>query len=128
MQEPESRQAVATEIFDTAMPAAKRQRLAADADLLIVLCSPAQAPLLSAQAEADAIQRSVQPFGLCVKLCESCTAARLRELIAELHPRVLVFIGHADATHPLTRSLTLGLTDAAGRLVTLSIPQRLSRF
>jgi hypothetical protein len=76
---------------------AKRQRLAsdADADVLIVACSPAPAPPASAHPEAEAIRQSAQLCGARVEVRTACTAAELRDLLTELQPRVLVFIGHA---------------------------------
>ena len=46
------------------------------------------------------------------------------DLLKEHRPRILLFIGHADATHPYAREYTLGLTDEAGGLVRL-LPETL---
>ena len=43
-------------------------------------------------------------------------------------PRILLFIGHADAKHRYTRELTLGLTDEKGGIVRLNVDTLVDTF
>ena len=96
------------------MSAAKRPRLT-EVDLLIVVCNPTVSPLPKAKEEADAVSKLAEKHGKCVEVHQSCTADELRELLAEeVRPRILLFIGHANA--PYEGEFTLGFTDAAGGL------------
>ena len=68
-----------------------------------------------AEAEANAVRTLAEGLGKRVEVRLSCTAAELRELLAEeVRPRILLFIGHADA--PYKGEFTLGFTDAVGGL------------
>ena len=88
------------------MSVAKRPRLTAPVDLLIVVCNPTQYPLPKAKAEANAVRVLAEGYGKRVEVRYSCTARELRELLfVEVRPRILLFIGHADARHGHTLSL-----------------------
>ena len=72
-------------------------------DLLIVVCNPTKYPLAKAETEAKAVRSLAEGCGKRVEVRNSCTAAELRELLAEeVLPRILLFIGHADARHGRT--------------------------
>ena len=87
-------------------------------DLLIVVCHPTREPhtvLPKAVEEANVVRTLVEGLGKRVEVRNSCTAPELRELLAEeVRPRILLFIGHANA--PYEGEFTLGFTDAAGGL------------
>ena len=86
-------------------------------ELLIVVCDPTKSPLPAAEIEADAVSAVAKRCGKRVEVRYHCDAEQLRKLLAdEVRPRMLLFIGHADATDPYTRELTLGLTDEAGNV------------
>ena len=89
------------------------------ADLLIIVCSPTQAPLPGGHAELNAVRRVVEAHGQVVEERIGCTAEELRQALSELRPRMLLFIGHGDALHPVTGERTLGLTDGAGKVIRL---------
>ena len=89
-------------------------------DALVFVCDPERAPLPSANAEAEAVQQCFAPHLLRTAVVQrGGDASMLRELL-ELHqPRILHFIGHADAKHPLNKELTLGFTAPDGALITI---------
>ena len=100
------------------MSAAKRLRTA-PVDLLIVVCNPTRLgpkfTLPKAKEEADAVEKLAKKHGKRVEVRYSCTVPELRKLLAEeVRPRILLFIGHADARYK--GEYTLGFTDAAGGL------------
>ena len=104
------------------MSAAKRPRTM-PVDLLIVVCNPTKYPLAKAETEAKAVRSLAEGCGKRVEVRNSCTAAELRELLAEeVQPRILLYIGHADARHGHTREFTLGFTDPSDNLELL-LPQ-----
>ena len=86
---------------------------------LIFVCDPERAPLPSANAEAEAVQQCFAPHGRRAVVQRGGDAATLRELLERHQPRILHFIGHADAKHPLNKELTLGFTAPDGALITI---------
>ena len=86
---------------------------------LIFVCNPERAPLPSAHAEADAVQQCFAPHGRRAIVQHGGDAAKLRELLGHHQPRILHYIGHADAKHPLNKELTLGFTAPDGALITI---------
>ena len=86
---------------------------------LIFVCNPERAPLPSAHAEADAVQQCFAPHGRRAIVQHGGDAAKLRELLGHHQPRILHYIGHADAKHPLNKELTLGFTASDGALITI---------
>ena len=91
-------------------------------DALIFVCDPRRAPLPSANAEAEAVQRCFAPHGRRAVVQRGGDATTLRELLERHRPRILHFVGHADAKHPLNNELTLGFTADDGALITI-LPQ-----
>ena len=85
---------------------------------LIFVCDPERARLPSANAEANAVQQCFAPHKQRAIVQHGGDATKLRELLERHQPRILHFIGHADAKHPLNEKLTLGLT-APGALITI---------
>jgi hypothetical protein len=74
-------------------------------DLLIVVCNPTRAPLPKAVAEANVVRTRAEGLGKRVEVRHSCTADALRTLLAEeVRPRILLFIGHADAKFEVAQS------------------------
>ena len=64
---------------------------------------------------ADEVRTLAEGRGKNVVVRPWCTAEELHYLLTmEVRPRILQFIGHADATDPFTKKFTLGFTDAAG--------------
>ena len=89
-------------------------------DVLLIVCSPSAAPLPNALLEASLISECVRAAG---GTCEMACGESAHELNNRIHtraPRVVVFIGHADAKHPTLNVPTLGLTDKSGRLELLN--------
>ena len=59
------------------------------------------------------MRKLAESCGKRVEVCPSCTAPELRKLLAEeVRPRILLFIGHANAKYK--GEFTLGFTDTAG--------------
>ena len=90
-----------------------------EVDALVFVCDPERAPLPSANAEADAVQQCFAPHGRRAVVQRGGDATTLRELLERHRPRILHFIGHADAKHPLNKELTLGFTAPDGALITI---------
>ena len=84
--------------------------------LLVVVCSPSSAPLSSAIQEANAVRDRLSSTHRYEQRT-GCSASELRDVLSELNPMFVLFIGHADARHRLTCELTLGLTDSSGEVV-----------
>ena len=92
--------------------------------MLVFVCSPNARPLKSAPVEAFAVAAAAQRAGKRAYIQPYGDGQLLRRLLADLTPRMLLFVGHADATHPYSREYTLGLTDENGGLVRL-LPETL---
>ena len=90
-----------------------------EVDALIFVCDPERKPLPSANAEADAVLQCFATQGQRAVVQRGGDATTLRELLERHRPRILHFIGHADAKHPLNKELTLGLTAPNGALITI---------
>ena len=84
---------------------------------LIYLGSPAVAPLSQGLGELQECQAALTAQGWrVIVLHNRGGASTLERALAEHNPRVLHFIGHADAKIGSSQARTLGLTDAAGEL------------
>ena len=83
-------------------------------DVLIIVCSPARAPLPKALDEAHALAETVRRAGRTAHILERGGAAAITALLPERSPRVVWFIGHGDATHPTHNQRTLALTAEDG--------------
>jgi hypothetical protein len=75
--------------------------------------------------EAQASAACVECAGLTAlvwpeRTGQSCSLSEVNKLMLQRRPRVVVFIGHADAPHATSRERTLGLTDDFGRLVLMN--------
>ena len=102
----------------------KRPRLEAPdstalVDALIFVCAPANAPLRNAMPEAEGLARVFREAKLTAETQDGGDAVVLLQLLRQRRPRVLIFIGHADAPHGTTQSRTLALTDKVGESVLL---------
>jgi len=84
---------------------------------LIIEASPARHHLPQASAEARAVREAFCRAGMRAHVQQGGGLAATRELMAKEQPRFVIFVGHADAKHPKTGELTLGLIDDEGGLV-----------
>jgi hypothetical protein len=100
-------------------------------DFFFIVCSPNVSPLTNALPEAQASAACVERAGLTALVWperpgQSCSLSEVNRLMLQRRPRVVVFIGHADAPHATSRERTLGLTDDFGRLVLMN-PETIDR-
>jgi hypothetical protein len=92
---------------------------------LIFLCNPKCAPLPAAVRELADVRGALERNAWRVETLVGGDATRLCHALTHHQPRLLHFIGHADARHRRTKQRTLGLTNANGDLV-LSLPKTLA--
>lgn len=95
------------------------RRVAADAALLYC-CNPRRSPLPQALVEMRDVRSALESSGWTVFELRGGDATELCAALAQHRPRVLHFIGHADAQHRESKERTLALTDRAGRVVTVA--------
>ena len=112
----------------TAQPAAVAPAASSSThvDFLFVVCSPNVSPLLQASIEAHANAACVERAGLSALVHSNGNLTELNTIILHRQPRVIVFAGHADASHPSSKR-TLGLTDASGKLIIME-PDTIARI
>ena len=94
-------------------------------ELLIVVCSPKQAPLQNAAREATEIAKAFTRAGHSVLILWGCDASQRCQRLAEHRPRYFLFSGHADASHPVSNRGTLALIDESSDRLVLLQPERL---
>ena len=85
-------------------------------ELLVYVSSPASEAL---PFSSDEVER-IEALPGQIKVEKGGDGEGLRALLADLKPRYLLFIGHADIAHPHSKRATLGLTDATGAVVNLN--------
>ena len=112
----------------TAQPAAVAPAASSSThvDFLFVVCSPKVSPLPQASIEAHANAACVERAGLTALVHSNGNLTELNTIILHRQPRVIVFAGHADASHPSSKR-TLGLTDASGNLIIME-PDTIARI
>jgi tetratricopeptide (TPR) repeat protein len=102
----------------TALPAAVPPAASSPmhVDFLFVVCSPNLRPLPQTSIEARENAACVERAGLTALVHSNGNLTELNTIILDRQPRVIVFAGHADASHPSSKR-TLGLTDASGKVI-----------
>ena len=95
-------------------------------DFLFVVCSPNVSPLPEASIEAQDNAACVELAGLSALVHSNGNLTELNTIILHRQPRIIVFAGHADASHPSSKR-TLGLTDASGNLIIME-PETIARI
>ena len=95
-------------------------------DFLFVVCSPNVSPLPEASIEAQDNAACVERAGLSALVHSNGDLTELNTIILHRQPRVIVFAGHADASHPSLKR-TLGLTNASGKLIIME-PDTIARI
>eukprot|EP00900_Chrysochromulina_parva_P016463 jgi/Chrpa1/24818/Chrysochromulina_OHIO_Genome00027102-RA len=89
----------------TAQPAAVAPAASSSThvDFLFVVCSPKVSPLPQASIEAHANAACVERAGLTALVHSNGNLTELNTIILHRQPRVIVFAGHADASHPSSK-------------------------
>ena len=67
-------------------------------DVLVFVCSPTVEPLAKAPAEAFAVADAAERAGKLAYIQHGGDGSMLRQRLDQLTPRMLLFVGHADAT------------------------------
>ena len=94
-------------------------------DVLIFACELTRAPTPLLATELCDIRACLTEAGWTVAELHGGGAAELCKALSQHRPRILHFIGHADAIHGQTQERTLALTNDCGQLV-LALPTTLA--